>query len=102
MPKATKVIGSVLERFDNLELITLNKVGKISLVGIGLHSHADFTSKIFKVLTEQGVDIQLIFTSEIKVSVLMDEKYVESSVKAIHKAFQLDSGLFNYVKAVVN
>jgi aspartate kinase len=90
LAKTVKVVESVLERFDNLKFITLEKIGKISLVGIGMHSHADITSKIFKVLTEKGVDIQLIFTSEIKVSVLMDEKYVESSVKALHKAFQLE------------
>ena len=90
LAKTTKVIESVLERFENLEVITLKNVGKISLVGIGMHSHADITSKIFKILTDKGVDIQLIITSEIKVSVLMDEKYVESSVKALHKAFQLE------------
>lgn len=102
LSKTVKVVESVLERFDNLEFITLEKIGKISLVGIGMHSHADITSKIFKVLTEKGVDIQLIFTSEIKVSVLMDEKYVESSVKALHKAFQLEDEPTNYMEELVN
>ena len=100
LAKTMQVVKSVLKRFDNLEFIALENIGKISLVGIGLHSHADVTSKIFSVLTENGVDIQLILTSEIKVSVLMDEKYVESSVKALHKAFQLDSGVVNCLDVV--
>ena len=89
LAKTSKVLENIVERFENLEIITIEKVGKISLVGIGMRSHADITSKIFKVLADKGVDIQLIVTSEIKVSVLMDEKYVESSVNALHKAFNL-------------
>lgn len=102
LAKTTKVIGSVLERFENLEVVTLENVGKISLVGIGMHSHADITSKIFKVLAEKGVDIQLILTSEIKVSVLMDEKYVESSIKALHKAFHLEDEPASCIDEMVN
>ena len=100
LAKTTKVIENVLGRFENLEVLTLGKVGKISLVGIGMHSHADITSKIFKVLTDNGVDIQLILTSEIKVSVLIDEKYVESSVKALHKAFHLEDEAASFIDEV--
>ena len=102
LAKTTKVMENVLARFEKLEVITLDNLGKISIVGIGLHSHADITSKIFRILTEKRVDIQLIITSEIKVSVLMDEKYVESSVNALHKAFQLENEQVSCIEEIAN
>jgi aspartate kinase len=66
------------------------KIVKVSLVGVGMRSHAGIASKMFKALGAEGINIQMISTSEIKVSVLMDEKYLELGVRALHAAFELD------------
>jgi len=66
------------------------KVSKISVVGVGMRSHVGIASKMFRTLSEEGINIQMISTSEIKISVLIDEKYMELAVRALHKAFVLD------------
>ncbi len=63
---------------------------KISIVGVGMRSHAGIASTMFKVLAEEGINIRMISTSEIKISVVIDEKYLELAVRALHKAFGLD------------
>jgi aspartate kinase len=65
------------------------KIAKVSLVGVGMRSHAGIASTLFKVLGAEGINIQLISTSEIKVSVVVDEKYIELGVRALHEAFRL-------------
>jgi aspartate kinase len=65
------------------------KIAKVSLVGVGMCSHAGIASTLFKVLGDEGINIQLISTSEIKVSVVVDEKYLELGVRALHEAFRL-------------
>ncbi|MFL9925072.1 aspartate kinase [Herbaspirillum lusitanum] len=67
------------------------KVSKVSVVGVGMRSHVGIASQMFRTLSEEGVNIQMISTSEIKISVLIDEKYMELAVRALHKAFDLDS-----------
>ncbi len=66
------------------------KICKVSIVGIGMRSHVGVASKMFRVLAEEGINIQMISTSEIKTSVVIDEKYMELAVRALHKAFDLD------------
>jgi aspartate kinase len=66
-----------------------NKIAKLSLVGVGMRSHAGIASTMFKCLAAEGINIQLISTSEIKVSVVVDEKYLELGVRALHAAFGL-------------
>ena len=63
---------------------------KVSIVGIGMRSHVGVASRMFRVLSEEGINIQMISTSEIKTSVVIDEKYMELAVRALHKAFDLD------------
>ena len=65
-------------------------IAKVSIVGIGMKSHAGVARRMFDALAEEGINIQMISTSEIKVSVVIDEKYLELSVRALHKAFALD------------
>ena len=72
------------------EVITDEKVCKVSIVGIGMRSHAGVASLMFRTLAEEGVNIQMISTSEIKTSVLIQDKYMELAVRALHKAFGLD------------
>ena len=66
------------------------KICKVSIVGIGMRSHVGIASKMFRVLSEEGINIQMISTSEIKTSVVIDEKYMELAVRVLHKAFGLD------------
>ena len=66
------------------------KVSKVSVVGVGMRSHVGIASKMFRTLSEEGINIQMISTSEIKISVLIDEKYMELAVRALHKAFDLE------------
>ena len=66
------------------------KICKVSIVGIGMRSHVGVASKMFRVLSEEGINIQMISTSEIKTSVVIDEKYMELAVRALHRAFDLD------------
>lgn len=67
-----------------------DRIAKVSVVGVGMRSHAGIASKMFRVLAEEGINIQMIGTSEIKVSVVVDEKYMELAVRVLHKAFDLD------------
>lgn len=89
--QAIKVINEVvLKNVNAREVITDDKVCKVSIVGIGMHSHAGVASKMFSTLAEEGVNIQMISTSEIKTSVLIEDKYMELAVRALHKVFGLD------------
>ena len=63
---------------------------KVSVVGVGMRSHVGIASKMFRTLAEEGINIQMISTSEIKISVVIDEKYLELAVRVLHKAFNLD------------
>lgn len=65
------------------------KIAKISLVGVGMRSHAGIASKMFKTLADESINIQIITTSEIKISVVIDEKYLELAVRSLHSAFDL-------------
>jgi aspartate kinase len=72
------------------QLLGDTKVSKVSVVGVGMRSHVGIASTMFRTLAEEGINIQMISTSEIKISVLIDEKYMELAVRALHKAFELD------------
>ena len=66
------------------------KICKVSAVGIGMRSHVGIASQMFRTLSEEGINIQMISTSEIKISVVIEDKYMELAVRALHKAFGLD------------
>jgi aspartate kinase len=72
------------------ELVADTAVAKVSVVGIGMRSHTGVAAKMFKVLSDEGINIQVITTSEIKISVLIDRKYMELAVQSLHDAFELD------------
>ena len=82
---------SVLPRTGGAELTGDPKICKVSIVGIGMRSHVGVASKMFSALSDEGINIQMITTSEIKTSVVIDEKYMELAVRALHKAFGLDA-----------
>ncbi len=75
------------------DVIGGDRIAKVSVVGVGMRSHAGIASKMFRVLAEEGINIQMIATSEIKVSVVVDEKYMELAVRVLHKAFDLEQAL---------
>ncbi len=76
--------------FKAREIIGDNRICKVSVVGIGMRSHVGLASKMFKTLANEGINIQMISTSEIKISVVIDEKYLELAVRVLHKAFELE------------
>ena len=82
--------SNVLPSLDAQDVVGDTKICKVSIVGIGMRSHVGIASKMFGVLSEEGINIQMISTSEIKTSVVIDEKYMELAVRALHKAFDLD------------
>ncbi|MDC8446523.1 MAG: aspartate kinase [Nitrosomonas sp.] len=75
------------------DVIGGDRIAKVSIVGVGMRSHAGIASKMFRILAEEGINIQMIATSEIKVSVVVDEKYMELAVRILHKAFGLEQAL---------
>lgn len=72
------------------DLVADTEVAKVSVVGIGMRSQSGVAAKMFKVLSDEGINIRVITTSEIKISVLVDRKYMELAVQALHDAFELD------------
>jgi len=76
--------------FAAREIIGDNRICKVSVVGIGMRSHVGIASIMFKALADEGINIQMISTSEIKISVVIDEKYLELAVRVLHKAFELE------------
>ena len=89
--KAVDILRSkVMPGLGAEDVVGDTKICKVSIVGIGMRSHVGIASKMFRVLSEEGINIQMISTSEIKTSVVIDEKYMELAVRALHKAFDLD------------
>ena len=82
--------AKVVSSLGASEVIGDTKICKVSIVGIGMRSHVGIASKMFRALSEEGINIQMISTSEIKTSVVLDEKYMELAVRALHKAFELE------------
>ncbi|MEJ2343792.1 MAG: aspartate kinase [Gammaproteobacteria bacterium] len=88
--RALEVLQRVAQALKAREAIGDNRIAKISLVGVGMRSHAGIASTMFGALAKEGINIRMISTSEIKVSVVVDEKYLELGVRALHDAFELD------------
>ncbi|MCK5697512.1 MAG: aspartate kinase [Gammaproteobacteria bacterium] len=87
---AQNVLKKVANELGAREVKGDDKIVKISLVGVGMRSHAGIASKMFKTLAEESINIDMISTSEIKISVVVDEKYLELGVRALHSAFGLE------------
>jgi len=91
--KALNVLEQKSQELGAREVTGDDHIVKISVVGVGMRSHAGIASTMFKALAEEGINIQMISTSEIKVSVVVDEKYLELGVRALHGAFGLEQEL---------
>ena len=88
--RAVDVLNGTKEELGAASITGDAKVSKISVVGVGMRSHVGVASQMFRTLSEEGINIMMISTSEIKISVLIDEKYMELAVRALHKAFELE------------
>jgi aspartate kinase len=87
--KALNILNKISSELGAAEVVGKDTIVKISLVGVGMRSHAGIASKMFATLSQEGINIQMISTSEIKISVVVDEKYLELGVRALHEAFDL-------------
>ena len=89
-PQAMEILKKVASTMGARQVTGDDKIVKISLVGVGMRSHAGVASKMFKLLAKESINIQMISTSEIKISVVIEEKYLELAVRALHTGFDLD------------
>jgi aspartate kinase len=90
LPRARLVLDEKRDEIGFADLATDPDVAKISVVGVGMRSHAGVAGTMFRSLAARGINIQVISTSEIKVSVLIDAEYTELAVRALHTAYGLD------------
>ncbi len=91
LKNALKVLEKVQTQINARELISDDRICKVSVVGVGMRSHVGIASFMFKALADEGINIQMISTSEIKISVVLDEKYLELAVRVLHRAFGLQN-----------
>lgn len=91
--KAEQIVRDVAEKLGAREVQSNSDIAKVSIVGVGMRSHAGVASKMFKALAAVNINIQMITTSEIKISVILDEKFLELAVRELHTAFDLDAPL---------
>src|SRR5690606_9945079 len=90
LAKAEAILRDTASKLGARDVHTDAKICKISLVGVGMRSHAGVASQMFKALADVSINIRMITTSEIKISVVIDEKYMELAVRALHTSFGLD------------
>jgi aspartate kinase len=88
--KTLKILEPVVRHIKARGVESGDKIAKVSVVGVGMRSHAGIASTMFRTLAEEGINIEMISTSEIKISVVIDEKYTELAVRVLHKAFGLE------------
>ncbi len=91
LARAVKVLEDRREDLDYTDLQADSDVVKVSVIGVGMRSHAGVAQSMFAALAEKGINIQVISTSEIKVSVLIAEEYTELALRSLHSAYGLDS-----------
>jgi aspartate kinase len=90
-PKAVKILNEQVKPHIKCRAVSGDeKIAKVSIVGMGMRSHAGIAAQMFRTLAEEGINIQMISTSEIKITVVVDEKYMELAVRVLHRAFELD------------
>jgi aspartate kinase len=90
LKKAVPLIQSVAKDIDAKSVSVTEAIAKVSLIGVGMRSHSGVAAKMFEVLSREGVNIMMISTSEIKISCVIDEKYLELAMRSLHSAFGLD------------
>lgn len=91
LAKTKGVVEKIAAELNARAVLTDDKTAKLSVVGVGMRSHAGVASKMFRALADENINIQMISTSEIKISVIIDERYLELAVRALHTVFDLDN-----------
>ena len=91
LPAANKLLTEIADDLGAQEVESDDCIAKISIVGVGMRSHAGVAAKMFEVLANEGINIQLITTSEIKITVVVEERYLELAVRSLHSGFDLDT-----------
>ena len=89
LPEAEALLKKTAMQLGASEVVSDNDIAKLSMVGVGMRSHAGVAAKMFETLSNEGINIQMITTSEIKITVVIDKKYIELAVRALHSAFEL-------------
>ena len=89
MEAAADTLAPVVAELGAGEVLTDDHIAKVSVVGVGMRSHSGVAATMFKALADVGVNIQMISTSEIKISVIIEEKYLELAVRSLHSSFGL-------------
>lgn len=92
LKKALKIVEETAQQIGARGVTSDDKVAKVSIIGVGMRSHSGIASKMFTTLSAEGVNIQMISTSEIKVSCVIEDKYTELAVRVLHDAFELGNG----------
>ena len=87
--RSCEILKEVVRHVGARDFVGAQNIAKLSVVGVGMRSHTGIATKMFSTLADEGINIQMITTSEIKISVIVDDKYVELGVRALHKAFEL-------------
>jgi aspartate kinase len=90
LKQASELLEQIASDLGALEVTSDNRIVKISIVGVGMRSHAGVAAKMFEALAAEGINIQLITTSEIKITVVIEERYLELAVRSLHSAFGLE------------
>ena len=91
LDKAMKVAEPIAKSIGARECVSDSKLGKVSIIGTGMQNTPGYAARMFRVLSEQGINIQLITTSEIRITCIIDESRVKDAVLALHRAFKLDT-----------
>ena len=89
LPEAEALLKKTAMQLGASEVVSDNEIAKLSIVGVGMRSHAGVAAKMFETLSNEGINIQMITTSEIKITVVIDKRYIELAVRALHSAFEL-------------
>ena len=89
LSQAEELLGEIANDLGALEVDSDKRIAKVSIVGVGMRSHAGVAAKMFEALSDEGINIQLITTSEIKITVVIEERYLELAVRALHSVFEL-------------
>ena len=90
LDRAEEILQKTSDELNAVEVRSDNKIAKVSVVGVGMRSHAGVASQMFSALAEVGINIQMITTSEIKISVIIEEKFLELAVRSLHSSFELE------------
>ena len=88
--KTLRIINESMKEIGAMEVQANKDIAKVSIIGVGMRSHSSVATKMFSALAKEGINIDMISTSEIKISCVIDSKYTELAVRALHDAFELD------------